>query len=147
MLNLTIKMIFNHGSYVVHAEVNAILNTNHASAAGQVSLSALLCHHTICSSFFLVVCTLFTSLKNLLVLCFFPLLQKLYVTMFPCNECAKIIIQVCPFVGSYNGALQFISVPIMEHYSSIHVNRYSYYAFPKYSPGFEVHFCTLQPKH
>uniref|UniRef100_A0A453FL14 dCMP deaminase n=1 Tax=Aegilops tauschii subsp. strangulata TaxID=200361 RepID=A0A453FL14_AEGTS len=39
--------------YVVHAEVNAILNTNHASAAG----------------------------------------QKLYVTMFPCNECAKIIIQ------------------------------------------------------
>jgi hypothetical protein len=52
MLNLTIKMIFNHGSYVVHAEVNAILNTNHASAAGQVSLSALLCHHAICSSFF-----------------------------------------------------------------------------------------------
>ncbi|KNA09196.1 hypothetical protein SOVF_155840 isoform B [Spinacia oleracea] len=40
--------------YVCHAEVNAILNTNHASAAG----------------------------------------QKLYVTMFPCNECAKIIIQV-----------------------------------------------------
>ncbi|XP_050224178.1 uncharacterized protein LOC126673903 [Mercurialis annua] len=39
--------------YVCHAEVNAILNTNHASAAG----------------------------------------QKLYVTMFPCNECAKIIIQ------------------------------------------------------
>ncbi|CAN6301991.1 unnamed protein product [Urochloa humidicola] len=39
--------------YVVHAEVNAILNTNHASVAG----------------------------------------QKLYVTMFPCNECAKIIIQ------------------------------------------------------
>jgi len=39
--------------YVVHAEVNAILNTNHASAAG----------------------------------------QKLYVTMYPCNECAKIIIQ------------------------------------------------------
>ncbi|XP_042471253.1 deoxycytidylate deaminase isoform X1 [Zingiber officinale] len=39
--------------YVVHAEVNAILNTNHASAEG----------------------------------------QKLYVTMFPCNECAKIIIQ------------------------------------------------------
>ncbi|KAK4402425.1 Purine permease 3 [Sesamum angolense] len=43
-----------HGlSYVCHAEVNAILNTNHASAAG----------------------------------------QRLYVTMFPCNECAKIIIQ------------------------------------------------------
>ncbi|KAI0530763.1 hypothetical protein KFK09_000311 [Dendrobium nobile] len=41
------------GSYVVHAEVNAILNTNHASAAG----------------------------------------QRLYVTMFPCNECAKVIIQ------------------------------------------------------
>ncbi|XP_057786867.1 uncharacterized protein LOC131004239 isoform X2 [Salvia miltiorrhiza] len=40
--------------YVCHAEVNAILNTNHASAAG----------------------------------------QRLYVTMFPCNECAKIIIQV-----------------------------------------------------
>ncbi|GJM93035.1 hypothetical protein PR202_ga09552 [Eleusine coracana subsp. coracana] len=40
--------------YVVHAEVNAILNTNHASVAG----------------------------------------QKLYVTMFPCNECAKIIVQV-----------------------------------------------------
>ncbi|KAG9445961.1 hypothetical protein H6P81_012089 [Aristolochia fimbriata] len=39
--------------YVVHAEVNAILNTNHASAVG----------------------------------------QRLYVTMFPCNECAKIIIQ------------------------------------------------------
>lgn len=39
--------------YVCHAEVNAILNTNHASAAG----------------------------------------QKLYVTMFPCNECAKLIIQ------------------------------------------------------
>lgn len=39
--------------YVCHAEVNAILNTNHASASG----------------------------------------QKLYVTMFPCNECAKIIIQ------------------------------------------------------
>ncbi|KAL8529996.1 hypothetical protein ACS0TY_007174 [Phlomoides rotata] len=39
--------------YVCHAEVNAILNTNHASAAGQM----------------------------------------LYVTMFPCNECAKIIIQ------------------------------------------------------
>ncbi|CAL9247161.1 unnamed protein product [Arabidopsis halleri] len=39
--------------YVCHAEVNAILNTNHASAAG----------------------------------------QKLYVTMFPCNECAKIILQ------------------------------------------------------
>ncbi|KAK1357943.1 CMP/dCMP-type deaminase domain-containing protein [Heracleum sosnowskyi] len=39
--------------YVCHAEVNAILNTNHASAAG----------------------------------------QRLYVTMFPCNECAKIIIQ------------------------------------------------------
>ncbi|KAL4192435.1 hypothetical protein AMTRI_Chr06g194230 [Amborella trichopoda] len=39
--------------YVCHAEVNAILNTNHASAAG----------------------------------------QRLYVTMFPCNECAKVIIQ------------------------------------------------------
>lgn len=39
--------------YVCHAEVNAILNTNHASAAG----------------------------------------QRLYVTMFPCNDCAKIIIQ------------------------------------------------------
>ncbi|KAJ7548703.1 hypothetical protein O6H91_07G023300 [Diphasiastrum complanatum] len=39
--------------YVCHAEVNAILNKNHASAAG----------------------------------------QRLYVTMFPCNECAKIIIQ------------------------------------------------------
>ncbi|CAK7336719.1 unnamed protein product [Dovyalis caffra] len=39
--------------YVCHAEVNAILNTNHASVAG----------------------------------------QRLYVTMFPCNECAKIIIQ------------------------------------------------------
>ncbi|KAM7480156.1 hypothetical protein LguiA_028369 [Lonicera macranthoides] len=39
--------------YVCHAEVNAILNTNHASAAG----------------------------------------QRLYVTMYPCNECAKIIIQ------------------------------------------------------
>ncbi|KAK1567399.1 hypothetical protein Q3G72_011658 [Acer saccharum] len=39
--------------YVCHAEVNAILNTNHASAAG----------------------------------------QRLYVSMFPCNECAKIIIQ------------------------------------------------------
>ncbi|KAL9253651.1 Deoxycytidylate deaminase-like protein [Drosera capensis] len=39
--------------YVCHAEVNAILNTNLASAEG----------------------------------------QKLYVTMFPCNECAKVIIQ------------------------------------------------------
>ncbi|KAG6573132.1 Deoxycytidylate deaminase, partial [Cucurbita argyrosperma subsp. sororia] len=39
--------------YVCHAEVNAILNTNHASASG----------------------------------------QRLYVTMFPCNECAKVIIQ------------------------------------------------------
>ncbi|XP_076927642.1 uncharacterized protein LOC143591278 [Bidens hawaiensis] len=39
--------------YVCHAEVNCILNTNHASAAG----------------------------------------QRLYVTMFPCNECAKVIIQ------------------------------------------------------
>ncbi|GLJ11717.1 hypothetical protein SUGI_0175330 [Cryptomeria japonica] len=39
--------------YVCHAEVNAILNTNHASTTG----------------------------------------QRLYVTMFPCNECAKIIIQ------------------------------------------------------
>ncbi|CAN0905964.1 Deoxycytidylate deaminase [Linum grandiflorum] len=39
--------------YVCHAEVNAVLNTNHASAAG----------------------------------------QRLYVTMYPCNECAKIIIQ------------------------------------------------------
>ncbi|KAK1666881.1 hypothetical protein QYE76_055040 [Lolium multiflorum] len=49
-----VRMIsFLGQSYVVHAEVNAILNTNHASAAG----------------------------------------QKLYVTMFPCNECAKIIIQ------------------------------------------------------
>ncbi|KAG7954240.1 hypothetical protein I3843_11G006800 [Carya illinoinensis] len=42
--------------YVCHAEVNAILNTNHASAAG----------------------------------------QRLYVTMFPCNECAKLIIQLFP---------------------------------------------------
>ncbi|GMY15173.1 deoxycytidylate deaminase [Fagus crenata] len=40
--------------YVCHAEVNAILNTNHASAAGRF---------------------------------------RLYVTLFPCNECAKIIIQ------------------------------------------------------
>ncbi|CAM6088979.1 unnamed protein product [Calypogeia fissa] len=39
--------------YVCHAEVNAIMNKNHASAAG----------------------------------------QRLYVTMFPCNECAKVIIQ------------------------------------------------------
>ncbi|KAL8232275.1 hypothetical protein R6Q57_002053 [Mikania cordata] len=39
--------------YVCHAEVNCILNKNHASAAG----------------------------------------QRLYVTMFPCNECAKVIIQ------------------------------------------------------
>ncbi|EFJ05614.1 hypothetical protein SELMODRAFT_136875, partial [Selaginella moellendorffii] len=39
--------------YVCHAEVNAILNRNHASASG----------------------------------------QRLYVTMFPCNECAKVIIQ------------------------------------------------------
>ncbi|GJN17565.1 hypothetical protein PR202_gb04643 [Eleusine coracana subsp. coracana] len=53
--------------YVVHAEVNAILNTNHASVAGQkVYWSNVL---------------LFLS-------------QKLYVTMFPCNECAKIIVQV-----------------------------------------------------
>ncbi|KAJ6888902.1 hypothetical protein NC652_029867 [Populus alba x Populus x berolinensis] len=44
---------FRGQSYVCHAEVNAILNTNHASAVG----------------------------------------QRLYVTMFPCNECAKIIIQ------------------------------------------------------
>jgi len=29
------------------------------------------------------------------VLCSSNLLQKLYVTMFPCNECAKIILQVC----------------------------------------------------
>ncbi|GAQ84843.1 Deoxycytidylate deaminase [Klebsormidium nitens] len=39
--------------YVCHAELNAILNRNHASAPG----------------------------------------QKMYVTMFPCNECAKLIIQ------------------------------------------------------
>ncbi|RLM91559.1 deoxycytidylate deaminase isoform X1 [Panicum miliaceum] len=52
-LEVVLMTNFLGQSYVVHAEVNAILNTNHASAAG----------------------------------------QKLYVTMFPCNECAKIIIQ------------------------------------------------------
>ena len=35
------------GSYVVHAEVNAILNTNHASAAGQVCYFVLLLHSLI----------------------------------------------------------------------------------------------------
>ncbi|MCD7451099.1 hypothetical protein HAX54_009547 [Datura stramonium] len=52
--------------YVCHAEVNAILNTNHASAAGTVLSHKI--HLT-------------------------PIMQRLYVTMFPCNECAKIIIQ------------------------------------------------------
>ncbi|KAL2253947.1 UNVERIFIED_CONTAM: Deoxycytidylate deaminase [Sesamum indicum] len=52
-LQLIIFFLAVSCSYVCHAEVNAILNTNHASAAG----------------------------------------QRLYVTMFPCNECAKIIIQ------------------------------------------------------
>jgi dCMP deaminase len=76
-------------SYVVHAEVNAILNTNHASAAGQVWLFQSRIPLYISFNFY----------KNFTgFLCFFS--QKLYVTMFPCNECAKIIIQVCPFVGS-----------------------------------------------
>ncbi|KAL0928516.1 hypothetical protein M5K25_000401 [Dendrobium thyrsiflorum] len=52
-LYVKLEGVWSKESYVVHAEVNAILNTNHASAAG----------------------------------------QRLYVTMFPCNECAKVIIQ------------------------------------------------------
>eukprot|EP00250_Pteridium_aquilinum_P019977 c2464_g1_i1 orf=104-1090(+) len=68
--------------YVCHAEVNAILNKNHASACG----------------------------------------QSLYVTMFPCNECAKIIIQagvaeVIYFVGknssgdfSYNASRKLLAM-------------------------------------
>ncbi|XP_002318729.1 uncharacterized protein LOC7484473 isoform X2 [Populus trichocarpa] len=60
--------------YVCHAEVNAILNTNHASAVG----------------------------------------QRLYVTMFPCNECAKIIIlsgvsEVIYFIEKNNSDMAYIA--------------------------------------
>lgn len=73
--------------YVCHAEVNAILNTNHASAAGQVSIDLILFVNL--AHFFL------NSGLQFLTVCVHILpLQRLYVTMFPCNECAKIIIQV-----------------------------------------------------
>ncbi|KAG6754198.1 hypothetical protein POTOM_042209 [Populus tomentosa] len=65
---------FRGQSYVCHAEVNAILNTNHASAVG----------------------------------------QRLYVTMFPCNECAKIIIQsgvseVIYFIQKNNSDMAYVA--------------------------------------
>ncbi|WVZ12349.1 hypothetical protein V8G54_016879 [Vigna mungo] len=52
--NVLAQVIYLFIIIIIIKQVNAILNTNHASAAG----------------------------------------QRLYVTMFPCNECAKIIIQV-----------------------------------------------------
>lgn len=39
---------------------------------------------------------------------FHSFLQKLYVTMFPCNECAKIIIQVCCLCCKIDHTLPFI---------------------------------------
>lgn len=44
-----IKLTSSLCSYVCHAEVNAILNTNHASAEGQVSFGLDLCNITLTS--------------------------------------------------------------------------------------------------
>ena len=43
--------LFVYFCYVCHAEVNAILNTNHASAAGQVSSTALSSYHIVQMSY------------------------------------------------------------------------------------------------
>ena len=72
--------------YVVHAEMNAILNKNTASITGAVSLLVPWADHTCparpgtCS----------TTNYHKSRIC---ALQKVYVTMFPCNECAKLLIQ------------------------------------------------------
>ncbi|XP_034908970.1 uncharacterized protein [Populus alba] len=73
--------------YVCHAEVNAILNTNHASAVG----------------------------------------QRLYVTMFPCNECAKIIIQsgvseVIYFIQKNNSDMAYVASHKLLYMAGIKVS-------------------------
>lgn len=88
-------------SYVCHAEVNAILNRNHASAAGQVAEIPFCSAHirmklrliTNCIPCFIFNVRIFHS-HQMILNGFLLYLQKLYVTMFPCNECAKLIIQV-----------------------------------------------------
>lgn len=61
--------------YVCHAEVNAILNKNSADVKN-CSVSLFVCLSAFCS--------VFDMSANLC---------QMYVALFPCNECAKIIIQ------------------------------------------------------
>jgi len=71
---------------VVHAEMNAVLNTNSASLSGavrpHVTVSGLGWHlHD-------------SSIKyraRAQPVC--KVVQRMYVTLFPCNECAKLMIQ------------------------------------------------------
>jgi len=88
--------------YVVHAEANALLNTNHA--AGRVEGAVSLCFECFGVGFFCVARrppplahtqtagrqpTQTQTQKSK------PMheKQRIYVTMFPCNECAKLLIQ------------------------------------------------------
>lgn len=76
--------------YVCHAEVNAILNKNSAEVAG-CSVREIDCNRFYPSnSFFnlsLFPVSLSTAPPPVLVL------TQIYVGLFPCNECAKVIIQ------------------------------------------------------
>jgi tRNA(Arg) A34 adenosine deaminase TadA len=75
--------------YVCHAEMNAVLNKNTASLSGAVRccLSARL-------PFVLrVSCVATCAVGALPSPCCMLYMQKVYVTMFPCNECAKLLIQ------------------------------------------------------
>lgn len=67
--------------YVVHAEANSILNAkNTPTLTGAVSRILCLC----CGAY-----VYSRSVAPRLML----YVQKMFVTMFPCNECAKLIIQ------------------------------------------------------
>ena len=83
--------------YVCHAEMNAILNKNGASggwgAPGGVPAAACLpaCSHAGCPAADQVPAPACLSAPAVAG-------AKVFVTMFPCNECAKLMIQVQPGV-------------------------------------------------
>ena len=73
--------------YVCHAEVNAILNKNSAEVAGCSVREIDRNRFYPSNSFFNLSLSLSLSSPSVYVL------TQIYVGLFPCNECAKVIIQ------------------------------------------------------
>ncbi len=73
--NSSINFVMHLSQYVCHAEVNAILNKNSSDVKG-------------CT-----VCILLTAAVWLCGSCGLLFFVQIYVALFPCNECAKMIIQ------------------------------------------------------